>query len=191
MGGVVGYEMAQQLRSLGEEVEVLLLLEPSVPGRAVAIPSGEAAQSLASDLESLLGRRLPLARGDLKDLDSKEQASYLIELASRAGLDYSRVSGQWSPQLLAVYETNLEVLRKYQPEPYEGRAVLVTVEEGRTHPPGAPEPLDYWRRLIGDGLSVEKVEGNHTTMLREPHVQRLASLLRTSLRASSKEFSDA
>ncbi|MCH9648350.1 MAG: amino acid adenylation domain-containing protein [Deltaproteobacteria bacterium] len=181
MGAVVGYEMAQQLRQEGEEVAVLLLLEPSIPGCKAAIPAGAAVQSLATDLESLLGRRLPVSRHQLTGLEGGDQVSYLVELASRAGLDYSRISGQWSPHLLKVYETNLEVLQKYQPQPYEGRTVLVVVEDAEGPIPGAPDRLEFWSELVGPQLSVKRVEGNHTTMLRDPHVRRLAAVLRESL----------
>jgi len=180
MGGVVAFEMAQQIRQGGGEVSLLVLLEPSVPGlgKATAVEAGIA--SLVQDLESRLGRRLQPAWRELAGPGHDRQAKYLLQMAQEEGVkEVGSVGGDWA-QLLEVYQSNVTMLQSYHPNPYLGEAVLVTVEHGPQRE-AREDPRLFWRRLIGPNLGLFHVAGSHTSMLRRPHVEELANLLRRNL----------
>jgi amino acid adenylation domain-containing protein len=76
-----------------------------------------------------------------------------------------------------VFKSNVEALRRYAPRPYSGPVVLFAAGEAR--PP--QDPTLGWGAWVGDGLQVERVPGDHYTMLRSPHVRILAERLRARL----------
>ena len=148
--------------------------------------SDQALASLIQDLECLVGERL-----EAEELDGPEsrqrQVEMLLRQARVAGLEVPAVGGDLSARMLSVYENNLAVLQAYRPRPYRGNVVMVAVREA----PGCPSPeaASYWRDLVGPGLDLYRVAGNHTTMLRPPHVQELAAVLRFCLARTAVEIS--
>jgi thioesterase domain-containing protein len=77
--------------------------------------------------------------------------------------------------LLEVARANLRAVAQYNPEPYEGRVVLLRARDARR---GVEvEPTHGWGRITASGLSVEEVSGDHHGVLRAPHVRELAERL--------------
>ena len=74
-------------------------------------------------------------------------------------------------------------MRGYQPQPYPGKMFLY-----RSHAqpvlPGEWHRRDMgWGGLPAGGLVVTHVQGNHDTILTEPHVRGLARRVRAALTA--------
>ncbi|HEU0079304.1 MAG TPA: amino acid adenylation domain-containing protein, partial [Longimicrobiaceae bacterium] len=173
MGGVVAFEAARRLRAAGEEVGALILLDPP---RAVRAPdAGDEADFLEETLRDLLGGSLPesLSAAHFRSLPPGERIASLHAEAVRAGalppdLDPGRLR-----DLLRVRRANLRALRSYIPAAYDGRALLLEAGE-RPAPDGEGlRPLP-WQSLCGGELEVRRVPGNHFSMVREPHVRRVA-----------------
>ena len=177
MGAVVGYEMAQQLRQRGQEVKLLVLLEPSVPTRIRGYAPERALSSLVEDLQCMVGA--PVASAASAAGSPRSQVEGLLLQARAAGLDVPAVEGDLSERMLSVYDNNLAVLQAYRPRAYEGKAVMVAVRETEGTP--SPGTASFWRDLVGPGLDIYRVSGNHTSMLRPPHVRELAAVLRFCL----------
>ncbi|HEV2150039.1 MAG TPA: hypothetical protein VGR37_21760, partial [Longimicrobiaceae bacterium] len=81
--------------------------------------------------------------------------------------------------LVGVVEAHLAARRRYDPEPYPGRAVLFRAAAHLD-----PEPADAtlgWHHRVRGGVAVEVVPGDHYSMLAPPNVkvlaERLAALL--------------
>jgi thioesterase domain-containing protein len=110
-GGVIAFEMAQQLAELKEEVALLVILDSDPPALVDAHRSAArlAAASLNSGARALLdlGRRLG-------------------ELAHVSGSDVSEVRRR----------RYLDAMRQYRARPYAGRALFVESTEQRDYDPG-------------------------------------------------------
>ncbi len=180
MGAVVSYEMAQQLRRQEQEVKLLLLLEPSIPTAIQGFPPGQALSALARDLECLVGAPL-VAEKAVPGGSHRKQVEALLHQARTAGLEVPAMEGDLSDRVLSVYENNLAVLQAYRPKAYAGNVIMVAVRDSDGTSQGSAL---YWRDLVGPGLDIYRVSGDHTTMLKPPHVQELAAILRFCLTRS-------
>ncbi len=162
-GGVVAFEMAQQLCSAGETVSLLALLDPAtsppllrqVRWITTASRAGRAGRLTAA---WRLGRR---AGG---------WVAHSVEGAT-AGL----VTRPPDAQLEAFFYLNQRMGRRYRPSAYGGRTILLRTGAGQSI-----DSLSLSRSLTGEKQVVD-VPGGHVTMLREPHVGPLAAILREAL----------
>jgi amino acid adenylation domain-containing protein len=166
LGGVIAYEMARQLGP--EQVELLALLDPSVPG-ADPVAAAAGPELFARDLAALSGA--DAFRADLRSLGADEALMHLLERAREADLVPPDVD---LPRLRELYETfqaNLGALASYVPQPYPGSLVLLLPEE---RPDG--QPAFDWSALAAHA-EVRRVPGSHYTMLGRPQVCTLVEWL--------------
>jgi thioesterase domain-containing protein len=180
MGGVVAYEMAQQLRAAGEPVGLLALLEswpPVTISTRVLKPGAQALVGLMVD-------RIRLYLRTFAQLHGRQRFDYLLErirtitqiLAQRDAFRGDRSE----LHLRLVMEANLLALRHYDPQVYPGRAVLFRAE-GRKVGTDDDRRL-AWQQLAAGGLEICTVPGDDSgAMLEEPHVRVVASRLQEYL----------
>jgi amino acid adenylation domain-containing protein len=182
MGGVVAFEMARQLAAAGETVELLALIDVPVPGQ------GEAAEALdsidlllwfATDLAGLVGRGLTFSREELLPLLPEERVERLLRDALQAGVLPADFGVDELSRHLLVFSANARALADYRPGAYPG-SVLLLLAEGREAETADPAAL--WGALAGR-LTTERIPGNHYTLVRRPHVERLAERLAARLEA--------
>jgi amino acid adenylation domain-containing protein len=172
-GGVVAYEMAQQLTDLGEEVELLALLDTDIPRPGLTPPRLSRARFLW-EFAAHCGLAVPT---DKRRTPFEVQLGNVLDAAKRAGLVPADLDGARFRALLdhhlRVFRAQVRAVRRYVPRPYPGRVILVRPTAGEAAPAGR---VWDWNRLA-TVLEVRSTPGDHYTMLREPHVGRLAGLL--------------
>jgi thioesterase domain-containing protein/acyl carrier protein len=79
------------------------------------------------------------------------------------------------PTPRSVEEAYLSAVHDFTPEPVEGvQALLVLSAEN----PAKADLVGEWQRLLGAGLIIAEVDGNHFTMMRDPNVAGLARKVR-------------
>ena len=79
------------------------------------------------------------------------------------------------PTPRSLEEAPLSAVHDFTPEPVEGvQALLVLSAEN----PAKADLVGEWQRLLGAGLIIAEVDGNHFTMMREPNVAELAKIVR-------------
>jgi thioesterase domain-containing protein len=84
------------------------------------------------------------------------------------------------PSTRATDQVVLYAFRSYRPHSYAGRVVLFR----STDRPPYEDAAAAWRELLGDGLEIHDVPGDHQTMFGEPHVGILAKDLQICLDAA-------
>jgi thioesterase domain-containing protein/acyl carrier protein len=174
-GGLVAFEMAQQLYAQGQNVGMLALFDSSVPGSFR--PVGQRLLEHCARLHPLrpaeflryIGRAA--RSGWTKIKKRMRQARYMLEL--RAGR--SSPSGPRS-----VSAANYLGRKRYTPRPYPGQVTLF-----RASPSKEIGLLDTekkgWGELALGGVEVWEVPGDHVTLIQEPHVRVLGNQLRACL----------
>ena len=167
MGGIVAFEMAQQLRTKGQEVAAVTLLDTQCP---VPTHTAERVRRRGNRIVHL-ARRVRHHVHNLSQLDRGEQARY-IKGKARV------VKGLIIPGS-PVRETNIQAARTYVPKPYPGRITLFWSTEPR--PAVSPDTRLRWADLATGGLEIHEVPGDHLSMMTEPHVQVLGRRLRVCL----------
>jgi amino acid adenylation domain-containing protein len=165
--GLIAYETAQQLRSLGEEVELVILLDVANPDD---LP--KRSQHLRDKVRFHLRQ--------LRDLPQGERFQYLRERGDHLKRRGQRTAGALVADLAVKtgqgthnFSLNQRVaflvraVSHYKPAPYDGRGLLIRSERYIE--------VDYgWRGILGEAFETIKTAGTHDTMLKEPHVQRIA-----------------
>ena len=178
MGGVVAFEMAQQLRREGEEIALLALVDASAPGASGAAPEVDdatLASWFARDLGQLVGVGCELSAEDFRGLDGEAQAARVLEDPELSSALPPGLSAADLGRHLEVFKGNYRALLTYVPRPYAGGLNLfLAAEEGGN---ARSDPAATWRELAADGVAVHSVPGDHYTMFRPPHLETLAEEL--------------
>lgn len=189
-GGVVAFEMAQQLHERGEGVGLLALMGISAFDfpRLVSPPAWRRYRRTHPG-----GGFFALVRGHLAragTMGLTRGSRYLLErsprvvpyvrhrLATRAAAITGRGTGD-GPDGRDVLGANKRAFARYAPRPFPGRATLFLAhEETATY---SRDPMSDWSGLASAGIDVHEIPGDHDAMLAEPRVRELARLLAAAL----------
>jgi aspartate racemase len=182
-GGLVAFEMAQQLRSQGEKVGLLALFDTEAPGALKELPRTE---RVSRHLKNLVQKGPTYALEKVgRRIDSSQK-----ELVSIISKKYGKVD-QGSKPSLQRYFTEVATLdirqqireqaaSNYVPHPYPGKVVLFRAMD-RSGFEAYSDSQWGWGSLAAGGLEVHHVPGDHIGILKEPHVRVLATNLRACL----------
>ena len=182
--GLVAFEMASQLREAGAEVSLLALIDSPYPGADRAQPIHDRARSRVRKVWRLTVQNLRRLRA----LEPKAMPGFfrqrLVNIVMRvAGVTAFRWSVRFQRALLPAFREMPKALLhagwSYRPRPYPGRITLFrAVGSGSRR---GPDPFAGWSQVAAGGVEVYEVAGGHNTMMREPHVQSLATQLQACL----------
>ncbi len=179
-GGVVAFEVAQQLVRQGQEVALLALIDTPY----ASIPRARRVNALLRRWPARVARRIVHHVRTFWRLKFREKLPYILgrlKTAKRLAIEGPPPASQaaedaivehyWTP-IRAAYR---ESLPRYVPQPYPGRVVLFL---GSGTPWGPLfDPRLGWRKVAAGGVDLHVVPGDHTNALREPHVPVLAEKL--------------
>jgi thioesterase domain-containing protein len=167
-GGVVAFEMAQQLNESGDQVNLLVLIDSPY----VQAPLGEY-EVLTRSLQFILNEKFEFP-SELTGSTLEEKAEYVIE----SGKVPKSMDSATLCQLFKVWCANGNALHKYTPQNYDGNLHYFKAREKNENYPMIE--ADAWKKCAEKTVMVE-VPGDHMSMLAEPHVCELAAKLRTLL----------
>jgi amino acid adenylation domain-containing protein len=196
IGGVLAYAMAHELRGSGEEVELLALFDSLAPVRSrgegslgdheapEAIDDALLLAGLARDLAGLSGRPVALAPAELAGLDPEAGLARVIERVREAGALPAGVSAEQIGRLWRVFRANVRAVRAYRPSPVPAATTGIALFVTHGNPERDSLGADLgWGKLVGGGLAVSELSGDHYSLLREPVVRELADGLSRRLEA--------
>jgi thioesterase domain-containing protein len=167
-GGLVALEMAQQLRTQGESIRMLVLLDTSPETAADPTWTDQPGMEYGLDL----------SLSELANLGADEQLPYLWEHASKLGLIESGVPLEVAHQVLddlkRIFHHHMTLTDRYVLRPYPGRVDLIRPSDAPLAV--ATRPDRGWRRWAAE-VEVHFVPGQHHSMIKEPHVQEIARTL--------------
>jgi amino acid adenylation domain-containing protein len=186
LGGVVAFEMAQQLRAQGEEPGLLALLDSYPPGYAKLLRA-------QTNLRGRLRREVGRAKAHLSNLGRLSAKGKLLYLLAKSKFAprklksqlWRRVSntfenmGRPLPSVLQdIQELNSRAVREYVPQNYDGKVTLFWASSELR---ASADLVEGWRALVGPGLKVHEISGTHLDIVKEPFVGELAEKLSRSL----------
>jgi amino acid adenylation domain-containing protein len=176
LGGLVAFETACRLAAAGHEVTVTLI---DTYGPAFGASRGAAA---GDDFWFLayLAKEIGLAASadELRALGMDGAFDRIGELASEAGLFPPGVGVGYVRRLYAVNRANRDAARSYSPSLFPGAVTLVRARDRRPDVNVPTEPFYGWDSFVSGTLREYEVPGTHSSLLREPHVQGVAAVLR-------------
>jgi len=177
IGGLVAFEIAQQLVAQGQQVALLALLDTYAPN-AVQQLSGRERISAHWNKFLQLGPTYILEK-IIKRLNDKLNHS-LKTICCKFYLSI----GQPLPNNLQDFtfqQENHEAASNYVPQAYPGRVTLFQAMDEIVGVGYYRDPLLGWEELAVGGLEIQEVPSTHLGMLQEPHVQVLAEKLKACI----------
>ena len=175
-GGVLAYEMAQQLVRDGEPVALVTMLDSMLPsalrrdwGRWLAEKVRRARSKGFRHVVRSLGRKLRMGQAGGASGDS---AANRLESADAEAVRLGDIRDQ-------IYS---EATRRYRIRSYSEPALLIRATDRSFFDSDISNPTYGWGSLVRQ-LEACDVEGDHLSILQEPHVTELARLLLPRLRS--------
>lgn len=180
-GGVVAFEIAQQLVAQGQDVSLLALLDPWVP---ILLDPNKQIDSLymrgvlSRYFGGMFGMTNLVTEEELTGLSSEEQIEFIIDKAENLGLFPQEASREQNRRFIDVIIGTLKATYCYKRRPYPGKVTVFRAKE--KHPHGI-DPQLVWVEMyvILDGADIEvvMVPGDHFTLIQEPNIKVLAESL--------------
>ncbi|MCA1612744.1 MAG: phosphopantetheine-binding protein [Acidobacteria bacterium] len=188
-GGIVAFEMAQQLQAQGHKVGLLAMLDTYPPFRPRFIGEqnffARLAHPVVSKLEMELDRLLVLD-GPKKYLAGKADFWKKLVRSYLTRVSPEKVS-PLQKTLDRVWAANMEAFRHYRAKEYPGRIVFLAA--GRAYRPYYKDTRLGWCEVAGGGLEVHVFEGDHVSFRDEAHAHLLAERLTEKLREARERAS--
>jgi pristinamycin I synthase-3/4 len=187
-GGVVAYEMARQLRSRGEKIALVALIDswaPSPSGRR-DFDEAELTTAFLLDFLRISGIDVSISKeqfaSQLRLLKEEQQSEYMLnELRERevlpAGTDLRQLQ-----RLVDTFKANHLAVAGYRPRDYDGRVVLFCAEFEQY---GCADPSRGWGRL-SRRFEMQSVPGDHYSILARPQIAALAATIQRYIDESAR-----
>lgn len=161
-GGLIAFEMAQQLHVQGQSIAFLALLDT--------------VNSLAGWPKTLddpiywywrFGDVIPLSESYLRQLTSTGQLNYVYEHLREAGKLPFRGQQPQGRYLLKVEKGNMEAVFYYKPKVYKGK---ITLFKAKDQSGGIFDDQFYgWEPYSSEKMEIHEVPGDHFSLLKEPN----------------------
>ncbi|MBA3259069.1 MAG: hypothetical protein H0T68_06355, partial [Gemmatimonadales bacterium] len=181
--GGLAFEMGCQLQAAGEKVALLAVIDSMCPGHHKAAPMHRRVKSRGRNYWQRIGHNLRR----LKAIDPRTIPAFLgarisnfvTELAGGLAFGLSlRLGRAVLPGLRKRHGALIQAGRRHRPKPYPGAVTLI-----RAHAQTESLADRYWGwdRVALGGVDVRLIDGDHRTIMYEPHVEGLAAELRACL----------
>lgn len=183
-GGIVAFEMAQQLYTQGAEPTLLILFDASAPGSVQSVGTTEKLRGFWQRFRDQ-GTPYLVRKVALKGDHWRQQ---LVKRSRDVASHYYRLSGLDLPVRLRYYqvqEAHSRTMARYKIRRYPGKITLMRAVErgylGMELLGIREDPMLGWGALAGGGVEIHDVPGEHGNVLNEPHVRTVAEELKTIL----------
>ncbi|GCE62618.1 non-ribosomal peptide synthetase [Microcystis aeruginosa] len=175
MGGVIAFEIAQQLLTQGQEVALLALIDSYSPSLLNSVNREKnsanslteefnedlnIAYSFIRDLASIFNQEISFSGSELAHFTSDELLDKFITWSQETNLLPSDFGKQQIKNWFKVFQINHQALSSYSPKTYLGRSVFLGAEDSSIKNPG-------WHQVIND-LQSQWISGDHYGLIKNP-----------------------
>jgi amino acid adenylation domain-containing protein len=197
-GGMVAFEMAQQLKKQHQEIALLVLLEPSNPANWKFSTSHDGHLPRPKN-SAPIGKEIQRHWQNLTTVRTKDKSIYLLHRSSGKIIDtavtlfrpvkrllqpliwhlYLALGYPIPPSLRSPYTLNVyhKAMKNYVPKVYRGRLTLFARKEHF-------RAVHAWKMLTVGDVDILEIPGNHQNVLIEPHMRVWAEELKSSLQTT-------
>jgi amino acid adenylation domain-containing protein len=178
--GLVAMEMAQQLKKLGKQVDLLTFVD--VPGRSLIYDS-------VRRLNSYLGT-IRFHLYNLRKLSFAKKLNYITEriILKINPLEYSNLADNkfdGKIETEQVISLLLQAFKKYTPKPYSGKVLMVIGNEQIVHGQRGIKhfdisglfPYNGWGNLLNGRVLVEKMQCDHLDLMENPYCEKIGNTI--------------
>jgi thioesterase domain-containing protein/acyl carrier protein len=183
MGGLVAWEMAQQLMKEGETISLLALIDTAPPPKYLEADDRADEISMlarfALDMSRLVGKDPRPLVEQFFQADAQDQWKMVQETLTSYGVLAPKTAHAEMTALLDVFTRNFRAMNNYSIPTSDQSVVYFRASE-------TPERFSkVWTKWSGGGIQFHSVPGDHFTMLRRPGVRIIAEILQRYLSMNS------
>ncbi len=193
LGGVVAFEMARQLKELGQQVALLALIDSYAPANDQDLSRLENDSELIGmflrDFRGRHGKEMTESYDDLQGKDIDWLLQHLLSEAKSLGVLPPDAGMEEIRRLLNVFRANMNALKNYRPKPYFDRLTLFRAETSSRNL--LADNTSGWEALTDCPIEVHIIPGNHYSMVARPNVQTLVEKLDLCLREAQKLYANS
>jgi thioesterase domain-containing protein/2-polyprenyl-3-methyl-5-hydroxy-6-metoxy-1,4-benzoquinol methylase/acyl carrier protein len=175
MGGVIAFEIAQQLSAQGQTVALLSLIDSYSPILLNSVNTEENSSesrledineslnivySFVRDLTGMFNQQIPFSEDELSHLTSDELLALFLTWSKQIHILPPELGEQQIKNWFAVFQTNRQALFNYFPKAYSGKTIFFGAEESSLKNPG-------WHGIINN-LESQWISGDHYSLIKNP-----------------------
>jgi amino acid adenylation domain-containing protein len=175
MGGVIAFEMAQQLSAQGQTVALLSLIDSYSPTLLNSVNTEENSSeshledineslntvySFVRDLTGMFNQPIPFSEDELAHLTSDELLAHFLTWSKQTNVLPPELGEEQIKNWFAVFQTNRQALFNYFPKAYSGKTIFFGAEESSLKNPG-------WHGIINN-LESQWISGDHYSLIKNP-----------------------
>ncbi|MCL6753052.1 amino acid adenylation domain-containing protein [Nostoc sp. CCCryo 231-06] len=182
-GGVLAFEIAQQLQKQGQRVGLLVVIDAILSETRIETTDDDDAKFLLRIAESIktdnnIDFSVPFE--ELRDLPLTEQLNLINE---KGNFIFSDVEIEDFLRYYKLFKAHVKAMRNYEPQVYPQPITLFRANQEIIHDFDNPEwytndPLLGWGKCSSQPIQVIEVPGDHFSIFVEPHIQELAKHLK-------------
>jgi amino acid adenylation domain-containing protein len=188
-GCKVAFEIAHQLRRIGEEVSLLALLDGGAPGKDAQLERVNEAIFVAQTLREearQAGEEFAISFEEIRGRDLEAQLPYVLEQAKLQQRLPAEVDVPIVRQFLNGIQLRQRASAAYSPAPYPDHIVYFRstdldseyLEVLRESGYDVDDPTKGWARFAVQPIEIHDIPGLHEMLMRPPAVEELARSLR-------------
>jgi len=170
-GGIVAFEMAQQLLALGHELRLLVMIDTPRPGT----PTNTIDDTDILTLLAGIDNKSP-SLVELRKQNFDEQLTYFLEYGKETQKLFPDTTKEQLRQLFQLFKADIQAIWCYKPQIYQRKIIFFRATE-RDEFINPPNPEHGWLNFTTKGIKVYDIPGNHFTMNESPNVEVMANLL--------------
>lgn len=182
VGGIIAYEIAYQLQKQGETVDVLAIIDICPPSEASeGVDDAFIVWFFGDTLLKSFGMKLEqLSIEELRKMNDMEHVQYLVKLCKRADIVNDDFTTEQMESWLHTWKSTLYAVNSYQAKMAPLPITFFQAIDGEYN--GME-----WSRHTSEKVEVVQVDGDHFTMLRNPHVISLAKGIQQTLKKDTSK----
>jgi thioesterase domain-containing protein len=187
-GGLVAFEIAQQLSADGEQISVLAMLDTRNPQvRGDASSDGILLLSAAKEIAARSGKPLPLSYEEVININKEQQTAMVLRVMKEIGLVSRTVRLEDIQSYIHEYRNRERYALEYAVRPYPGRIMYfkaMDAENSELSQPLGEHSSDAtfgWGDLSQLPIEVISIPCEHGHMCMPPHAETIGRILRARL----------
>lgn len=190
MGAIVAFDMAQRLHKEGNEVRLLVMIDPPIPENWEVVHEKicnnpfERMSIVVSKPNKVL-QYIGLSLEEFLTKSNEEQLALFYDGSHFSGQLPSEISFDQFKFFIKAIKINLDAMCKYTPTIYSGSSVAMLKAESKHKliPSSNIDTYSYWKKFINhNDLILNEIPGDHwSIMLEDKYLSKLAKKLRLML----------
>ncbi|CAC5339766.1 MULTISPECIES: non-ribosomal peptide synthetase [Planktothrix] len=175
MGGVIAFEIAQQLSEQGQTVALLTLIDSYSPILLNSVNTQENSSELlpedlneslnltyafVRDLTSMFNQEIPFSESEISHLTSEDLLTHFLAWSKQTNILPPELGEQQITTWFTIFQANRQALFNYLPKAYPGKTIFFGAEDSSLKNPG-------WHETIND-LECQWISGDHYSLIKNP-----------------------